>query len=74
MQRFDYEMARADFGIPNRFDVMAMSAIVKSGSKGKPAGKGGPERHKPLGEIVMEGCFTGKWNSSLGMVFTCMFS
>ena len=42
MQRFDYEMARADFGIPNRFDVMAMIAIVKSGSKENLQEKGGP--------------------------------
>jgi nitroreductase len=64
MQGFDYERARADLGIPDSFDVMAMIAIGKRGPKDNlPKNlqeKEVPNGRKPLREIVMEGRFTGK--------------
>jgi nitroreductase len=64
MQGFDYERARADLGIPDSFDVMAMIAIGKRGPKENlPKNlqeKEAPNGRKPLREIVMEGRFTGK--------------
>ena len=64
MQGFDYERARADLGIPDSFDVMAMIAIGKRGPKENlPKNlqeKEAPNGRKPLREIVMEGSFTGK--------------
>jgi nitroreductase len=64
MQGFDYERARADLGIPDSFDVMAMIAIGKRGPKENlPKNlqeKEAPNGRKPLMEIVMEGRFTGK--------------
>jgi nitroreductase len=64
MQGFDYERARADLGIPDSFDVMAMIAIGKRGPKENlPKNlqeKEVPNGRKPLREIVMEGRFTGK--------------
>jgi len=64
MQGFDYERARTDLGIPDSFDVMAMIAIGKRGSKENlPKNlqeKEVPNGRKPLREIVMEGSFTEK--------------
>ena len=64
MQGFDYERARADLGIPDSFDVMAMIAIGKRGPKENlPTNlqeKEGPNGRKPLREIVMEGRFMEK--------------
>jgi nitroreductase len=64
MQGFDYERTRADLGIPDSFDVMAMIAIGKRGPKENlPKNlqeKEAPNGRKPLREIVMEGSFTGK--------------
>jgi nitroreductase len=64
MQGFDYERARADLGIPDSFDVMAMIAIGKRGPKENlPKNlqeREAPNSRKPLSEIVMEGSFTGK--------------
>ena len=64
MQGFDYERARADLGIPDSFDVMAMIAIGKRGPKENlPTNlqeKESPNGRKPLREIVMEGRFMEK--------------
>jgi len=64
MQGFDYERARADLGIPDSFDVMAMIAIGKRGPKENlPTNlqeKEVPNGRKPLREIVMEGHFMEK--------------
>jgi len=64
MQGFDYERARADLGIPDSFDVMAMIAIGKRGPKENlPTNlqeKEVPNGRKPLTEIVMEGHFMEK--------------
>jgi len=64
MQGFDYERARTDLGIPDSFDVMAMIAIGKRGSKENlPKNlqeKEVPNGRKSLREIVMEGSFTEK--------------
>ena len=61
MQGFDYESARKALEVPDNFDVMAMIAIGKRGSKDKlPEDlqkKELPNDRKPLNEIVMEGMF-----------------
>ncbi len=61
MQGFDYERARKGLEVPDNFDVMAMIAIGKRGSKDKlPEDlqkKELPNDRKPLNEIVMEGMF-----------------
>jgi hypothetical protein len=61
MQGFDYEKARIDLEIPDNFDVMAMIAIGKKGSKDnlpqQLQGREYPSDRKPLAEIVMEGQF-----------------
>jgi nitroreductase len=61
MQGFDYERARADLQIPDKFDVMAMIAIGKQGPKDnlppQLQEKEHPNDRKPLVEIVMEGQF-----------------
>src|SRR5689334_2855611 len=61
MQGFDYERARKELEVPDNFDVMAMIAIGKRGSKDKlPEDlqkKELPNDRKPLNEIVMEGMF-----------------
>jgi nitroreductase len=61
MQGFDYEKARVDLEIPDNFDVMAMIAIGKKGSKenlpSELQNKELPTDRKPLNEIVMEGIF-----------------
>ncbi len=64
MQGFDYKKAREDLKIPDDFDVMAMIAIGKRGSKENlPSNlqeKENPNDRKPLNEIIMEGTFTRK--------------
>ena len=64
MQEFDYERTRADFGIPDRFDVMAMVAIGKGGPKENPPmnmrEKERANSRRPLRKTVMEGRFTEK--------------
>ena len=64
MQGFDYKKAREDLKIPDDFDVMAMIAIGKRGSKENlPSNlqeKENPNDRKPLNEIIMEGIFTRK--------------
>ena len=61
MQGFDYEKTRIDLEIPDNFDVMAMIAIGKRGSKENLStdlqNKEAPNDRKPLKEIVMEGKF-----------------
>src|SRR5919107_1315714 len=61
MQGFDYERARIDLEIPDNFDVMAMIAIGKKGSKEnlplQLQEKEYPNDRKPLKEIIMEGTF-----------------
>jgi hypothetical protein len=58
---FDYEWARADLGIPDNFDVMAMIAIGRKGPKENLPPqlheREQPNDRKPLKEIVMEGQF-----------------
>lgn len=64
MQGFDYEKARKELGIPETYDVMAMIAIGKRGSREKLPlelqEKEFPKDRKPLSEIVMEGSFKEK--------------
>jgi nitroreductase len=64
MQGFDYEKTRENLEIPEDFDVMAMIAIGKRGSKENlPPNlqeKENPTDRKPLNEIVMEGSFKRK--------------
>jgi nitroreductase len=61
MQGFNYEKARIDLEIPDNFDVMAMIAIGKKGSKEnlplQLQEKEYPNDRKPLKEIIMEGTF-----------------
>ena len=63
MQRFDYQRAKTDLGIPEIYDVMAMIAIGKRGPKENLPPKlqqvEFPKDRKPLEEIVMEGYFKG---------------
>jgi nitroreductase len=64
MQGFDYKKAKEDLEIPDDFDVMAMIAIGKKGSKEDlPPNlqeKEKPSNRKPLNEIAMEGNFKKK--------------
>ncbi len=63
LQEFDYERARADLGVQDSFDVMAMIAIVKENQRktfNKHVLKRGTNGRKRLSEIVMEGHFTKK--------------
>jgi nitroreductase len=64
MQGFDYKKAKEDLEIPDDFDVMAMIAIGKKGSKEDlPPNlqeKEKPSNRKPLNEIAMEGSFKRK--------------
>jgi nitroreductase len=59
MEGFDYQRARQELGIPENYDVMAMIAIGKRGSKENLPPKlrdmEFPNNRKPLNEIVMEG-------------------
>jgi nitroreductase len=61
MQGFDYEKSRTALGIPADFEVMAMIAIGKKGSKenlpSELQEKEKPTDRKPLKEIIMEGTF-----------------
>lgn len=61
MEGFDYERARVDLGIPDKFDVMAMIAIGKRGPKEnlppKLQEREFPNDRRPLEDIVMEGYF-----------------
>ena len=61
MQGFDYERARKDLEVPDNFDVVAMIAIGKRGSKDQLPPqlqeREYPNDRKPLKEIVMEGQF-----------------
>jgi nitroreductase len=61
MEGFDYQRARQELGIPENYDVMAMIAIGKRGSKENLPPKFRemefPNDRKPLNEIVMEGRF-----------------
>ena len=61
MQGFDYDRARKDLEIPDNFDVMAMIAIGKKGTKDllppQLQEREYPNDRKPLKEIVMEGLF-----------------
>ena len=44
MDGFDYERARVDLGISDKFDVMAMIAIGKRGPKEKSSSKASRKR------------------------------
>ena len=59
MEGFDYQRARQELDIPEDYDVMAMIAIGKKGSKEKLPGplrdRESPTDRKPLTEITMEG-------------------
>jgi nitroreductase len=59
MEGFDYPRARRDLEIPEDYDVMAMIAIGKRGSKEKLPpplrDRESPTDRKPLTEIIMEG-------------------
>ena len=61
MEGFDYQRARQELGIPENYDVMAMIAIGKRGSKENLPPKlremEFPNNRKPLSEIIMEGKF-----------------
>jgi len=61
MQGFDYEKARKDLEVPDNFDVVAMMAIGKRGSRNQLPpqlqDREYPNDRKPLNEIVMEGLF-----------------
>ena len=63
MEGFDYQRAKTELGIPESYDVMAMIAIGKRGSKENLPPKlqelEFPNDRKPLIEIVMEGYFKG---------------
>ena len=64
MAGFDYEKARKDLAVPVDFEVVAMIAIGKRGSKEKLSpelqAREIPNTRKPLSEIVMEGKFGNK--------------
>jgi hypothetical protein len=61
MDEFDYQRARQELGIPENYDVMAMIAIGRKGSKEALPPKLRDMEflndRKPLNEIVMEGKF-----------------
>jgi nitroreductase len=61
MQGFDYEKARVDLEIPTDFEVMAMIAIGKKGSKEilppELQEKEKPTDRKPLKDIIMQGIY-----------------
>jgi nitroreductase len=61
MEGFDHQKAKTDLGIPENYNVMAMIAIGKKGSKENLPSKlqeaEFPSDRKPLTEIVMEGYF-----------------
>jgi nitroreductase len=61
MQGFDYERARKELEIPDEYDVLAMIAIGKQGSKellsSELQQRENPSDRKPLDEIIMQGSF-----------------
>ncbi|HEY9385829.1 MAG TPA: nitroreductase family protein [Nitrososphaeraceae archaeon] len=61
MEGFDYQRAKHELEIPENYDVMAMIAIGKRGSKENLPPKlrdmEFPNNRRPLNEIVMEGKF-----------------
>lgn len=61
MAGFNYEKARKELDIPDNFDVMAMIAIGKIGTKEnlpqQLQEREHPNDRKPLAEIIMEGQF-----------------
>lgn len=61
MQGFDYERAKTELEVPDSYDVMAMIAVGKRGSKEKLPSKlqerEFPNDRKLLKDIIMEGCF-----------------
>lgn len=61
MQGFDYERARKELEVPDNYDIMAMVAIGKRGSKERLPAKlqerEFPSDRKPLHEIIREGRF-----------------
>jgi nitroreductase len=61
MQGFDYDKARIDLVIPDDFEVMAMIAIGKKGTReGLPPELQKKEKlsdRKPLKDIIMEGFY-----------------
>ncbi len=67
MAGFDYEKARRDLAVPDDYEVVAMVAIGKRGSKEKLSPelqtREIPNTRKPLSEIVMEGKFENKAKS-----------
>ena len=67
MAGFDYEKARRDLAVPDDYEVVAMVAIGKRGSKEKLSPelqtREIPNNRKPLSEIVMEGKFENKAKS-----------
>jgi nitroreductase len=64
MQGFDYDKARTALAVPDHYEVCAMIAIGKKGSKEdlpKPVQKmEQPNDRRPLKEIAIEGAFQGK--------------
>jgi len=64
MEGFDYERARKELNIPDKYDVLAMVAIGKRGkTEDLPEQiqeREFPSDRKPLNEIVMEGTFDQK--------------
>ena len=60
---FDYERARVDLGISDKFDVMAMIAIGKRGPKENLPLKLNPNDRKPLADLVMENILGNKESS-----------
>jgi len=66
MAGFDYDKARKDLDIPDRYDVISMIAIGKRSPKENlPLGlqeREIPSDRKPLEEIVMEGHFKQERN------------
>lgn len=62
MQGFDYEKAQKDLGIPADYQVEAMIAIGKKGSKEllseELQKKEAPSDRKPLTELIFEGLFS----------------
>ena len=61
MEGFDYERARTELQIPDEYDVLAMIAIGKQGSKellsSEIQQRENPSDRKQLEEIIMEGSF-----------------
>jgi nitroreductase len=62
LQGFDYKKAETDFSIPSHYQVEAMIAIGKKGSKETLSqalqSKEHPQERKPLKDIIEEGSFS----------------